>query len=137
MPEAPLPTLDQDLTEEHSRDCLNSNLFTFSDIEEMVQETITQLREDIGERIIETNLDFAAEADDFLSIGPSYLDKMESILSMTSDFQRMIRESDLSDDEKESLWRPIAECYAQVQNLLSERIKPIKEQERWQPGTKK
>jgi hypothetical protein len=53
--------------------------------------------------------------------------KYEVLLERLADIQNRLKDSRLSKEDRIAFWTPIAECYVRVQNVLREKILPLKE----------
>ncbi len=128
MSERELPTLDDDLTKGHSRDCKKLSVDYFRDLGEKIDTTIKQVRESALE-LIDVDIDLADEVDRILGWIPRDMNYAYLISNYLVKIQEAIKSSELSDEEKQRFWQPIAECYAEVRAALQERITPLEERE--------
>lgn len=133
MPELQTPTLETSLLEGHSAECENIQLYEVRDLLEIIQATAQQAREALDE-LMESDLEFAGHADFLLDQNLHQFARIKNALLTLDDLQRSLNASELTQEEKEAFWIPIAKCYAQVQATLTKIITPFEDRENLKIG---
>lgn len=123
-----MPTLDDDLIEGHSKECMNLGVKYYTDLNDKIKVTVGRVRDSLY-AFMEIDIDFASEVDRAVGFQTYNCQTYESFLKLAVLIQKEVSKSQLSDEEKQRFWQPIVQCYAEVQDALQERIIPPEERE--------
>ena len=129
MSTSEMPTLEDSVAGGHSYECKNLEVRYYPDLNEKIMALIEELRESASDKDDE----FSRNVRLVLNYTPENMCYSDLIVKLGK-IQDAIIESGFSDDEKQCLWQPIAECYAEVRDALREKITPLEKRKSVEVG---
>jgi hypothetical protein len=130
MAEIQAPALNEKLTPCDSKESAELKVDTYRDLFEIIEATIQSVKsamETHNTGVVDFT--FNLEMNGVLDRALLPQTDLGTLSSDASRLQDLINNSSLNNPAKIALWAPIAECYANIRNALTTKIKPIEERE--------